>query len=85
MNEAATIVDWRPVETAPLDKYVLLWWRPRGENIYAECAIFGQVSSYEPGKYWNGEEYRDLSHISHWAPAPCRPLVSERAGRREVA
>lgn len=82
---------WRPIETAPKDQTVLLWWRPRADpkypvpddaasalsnNRYAEACVIGQVSSHEPGTWWNGQtgKSQDLWHVTHWMPLPKRPL-----------
>ncbi|WP_425277153.1 DUF551 domain-containing protein [Nitratireductor basaltis] len=37
--------------------------------------VIGQVSSYESGRWWNGQrgQYEDLSHITHWQPLPEPP------------
>jgi Protein of unknown function (DUF551) len=71
---------WNPIETAPLDCPVLLWWRPNTRNPHAEAAVIGQVSSFERGKFWNGQrgEYEDLSHITHWMPLPDKPTICQR-------
>lgn len=77
----------QPIKTAPLDKWVLLWWTPIGSNPSAECWIKGQVSSHRPGKYWDGqygdelgeEGYKDLARITHWTPLPDGP-AQRRAG-----
>jgi len=67
-------MDWKVIETAPLDERVMLWWTPIDYNPYAEAAIFGIVSSYEPGKYWSDDgKYENLTRITHWQPAPERP------------
>lgn len=68
-------MEWQPIETAPLDKSVLLWWRPINENPHAEIVVIGHVSSHEPGKWWNGQrgEYQDIWHVTHWAPLPAGP------------
>ena len=67
---------WQPIETAPVDERVLLWFVScNPENTYAHTAIFGQVSSYESGKYWDGAigEYRELEWVTHWALEPEPP------------
>jgi hypothetical protein len=68
------------IETAPLDKWLLLWWTPVSLNPHAETWIIGQVSSHESGKYWDGryekdctEGYKDLARITHWMPLPAPP------------
>lgn len=80
--------DWQPIETAPLNKSVLLWWRPRADpayphsphaasplsnNKYAECCVIGQVSSYMEGMWWDGDQYQDIWHVTHWRPLPNGP------------
>lgn len=87
-REAATVIKgrdramsarWQPIETAPSDRSVLLWWRPKNDdNIYAEACIIGQVSSHEPGKWWNGQrgEYQDIWHVTHWMELPTTPRHS---------
>lgn len=66
---------WQPIETAPKDVSLLLWWRPIAPNKAAETVVIGQVSSYERGKWWNGQtaKYQDLWHITHWMPLPDAP------------
>lgn len=83
--------EWQPIETAPLDTPVLMWWRPKADpkyphpasaasdlsnNRYAETCVIGQVSSHEPGKWWNGQTgtYQDLWHVTHWMPLPKSPV-----------
>jgi len=67
---------WRPIGSAPKNVSVLLWWRPKDSNPLAESCVIGQVSSYEPGKWWNEQTgtYQDLSHITHWMPLPEKPI-----------
>ncbi len=75
---------WRPIETAPLDKAIILWWTPIDDNKYAEVAVIGQVSFHEKGKWWNGQlgEYQDLERITHWMPLPKQPRNKERDNNR---
>ncbi|WP_367575703.1 DUF551 domain-containing protein [Pelagibius litoralis] len=63
------------MEEAPKNKGLLLWWRPKDENPYAETAVIGQISSYEDGMWWNGQrgEYQPVWHITHWQPLPSPP------------
>lgn len=74
--------EWQPIETAPLDKTVLLYWTPVKPNQYAEACVIGQVSSYEPGTWWNGQRmtYEDLDRITHWMPLPPGPREGGRDG-----
>lgn len=77
--------EWEPIQTAPLDKSVLLWWQPISPNPYAEACVIGQVSSTEPGNWFNVQtgNFQDLSHISHWQPLPARPKPSGNPGELE--
>lgn len=90
-NEHAIIIDarllddvsrgWRTIDSAPRDKNILLWWRPRSPNPHAEACVIGQISSYEEGKWWNGQrgEYQDVSHVTHWLPLPLPPAEKVEA------
>src|ERR1700749_4051550 len=64
--------DWQPIETAPKDKNILMWWRPIDNNEWAESVVIGSVASSEEGKWWNSQraEYQNLWHITHWMPLP---------------
>lgn len=76
VSTAAPVVpEWQPIETAPLNKNVLLWWRPIDDNKYAECAVIGQISFYEQGQWWNGQTgtYQDIWHVTKWMPVPAAP------------
>lgn len=65
--------EWQPIETAPLDTRILLWWRPIDDNPYAETVVCGQISSYEQGKWFNDRsEYQDAWHVTAWMPLPLR-------------
>jgi hypothetical protein len=73
---------WQPIETAPRDKRILLWWTPITPNKPAETVIVGEVSSYEPGCYYHGQDhsvmgskigYGPLKLITHWMPLPEAP------------
>lgn len=81
-------VGWQPVENAPLDKSVLMWWRPRADpkyphppehasplsnNRYAEACVIGQVSHSNPGQWWNGQTGK-LQDL--WHVTHWRPLPS---------
>jgi hypothetical protein len=68
-------VSWQPIETAPLDKSLLLWWRPIQPNAYADGCVIGQVSSHVPGNWYNSQtgQFQDLWHITHWQPLPAPP------------
>jgi hypothetical protein len=84
-REAATVIkgrdramaaQWSPIETAPTDRDVLLWWRPRNDdNIDAEACVIGRISESETGKWWNGQrgEYQDIWHVTHWKELPTTP------------
>lgn len=79
IDRLSKLRQWQPIETAPLDKLVLCWWRPKTDNKYAECAITAVVSSHESGKYWDGELH-DLWHLTHWQPLPEPPQQREGSG-----
>lgn len=66
---------WLPIESAPLDKSVLLWWRPVNQSPAAEACVHGQVSSYTAGAWWDPQaaEYRDLDRVTLWQPLPAPP------------
>lgn len=41
--------EWQPIETAPVGKWILMWWiSANPENTAAHCAMVGQVSPYRP-------------------------------------
>jgi len=69
------VSEWQPIETAPKDKQVMLWWRPKSPNRHAEAVVIGQISSWEEGKWWNSQrgEYQGIWHITHWRPVPEAP------------
>jgi hypothetical protein len=59
---------WQPIETAPMDEWILAWWNG--------CAI-QQVrkDSFEgkPHTYWY-DLYRHKSEpLTHWMPLPAPP------------
>ena len=72
---------WRDIGSAPLDTSVLLWWAPDPPNRYAEGCVIGQISSYEPGNWYNGQtgQFQALSHIKYWQPLPSPPTSGEGA------
>lgn len=85
-QHAADAPKWMPIETCPLDTWVLLWWVPNTENPTSirlnSAVIKAQVSSYEPGCYWAGDGlgvleckagYGPLRLITHWQPLPPPP------------
>lgn len=83
-NAAVGAVSWQPIESAPLDKSLLLWWQPIQPNVHAEGCVIGQVSSHEPGNWYNPQtgQFQDLWHIRYWQPLPAPPS-SQRLARRE--
>jgi len=70
-------MEWQPIETAPVATSILLWWRPKDGNKYAEACVIGQISAHEDGKWWNGQrgEYQDIWHVTHWMPLPSSPAA----------
>jgi len=67
---------WSPIASAPLDKSILLWWVPNDGNKYSEVCVIGQVSTYEPGKWWSSHTgaYQDICHVTHWMSVPESPI-----------
>lgn len=91
LREAATVIKgrdraihaiWKPIdEDTPMDRSLLLWCRPiNDDNPYAEAAVIGQISSYDPGKWWNGLEgmLQDIWHVTHWKELPTSPRHAEQ-------
>lgn len=81
---------WQPIGTAPMGKSILMWWRPvasdkyphppeaaspLSNNKYAENCVIGQLSVHEDGKWWDGREYKDIWHVTHWMPLPDAPYA----------
>jgi hypothetical protein len=79
-------IDWQPIDSAPLGRSILMWWRPRADpkyphspeaasplsnNRYAECCVIGQVLAHEEGKWWDGREGR---YQDVWHVTHWRPL-----------
>lgn len=65
---------WQTIESAPKDKSVLLWWVGVKGARAPGAALTGQVSSYEPGMFWDGHIYRPIAWITHWMPLPPPPV-----------
>lgn len=64
------MAEWQPIETAPSDKWILLWFvtvNPANSGV-----VMAQISSREDGKLWDGHIYRD-NRASHWMPLPEPP------------
>lgn len=67
-------VEWQPIETAPLDKMVLLWWVGGKKLPKAPPTVaMGAISSYEGGHVWDGHNYSPVEWFTHWAPKPSGP------------
>jgi hypothetical protein len=70
---------WYPIDTAPEGVRVMLWWIPKGDNLYAEAVVIGRVygKDYEVEEWrhtWYAHSrYQSLDHITHWQPLPKRP------------
>jgi hypothetical protein len=67
---------WLPIDDdAPRDVNLLLWWVPVEPNRFAEACVIGQISSYQPGKWWNGQTgtYQDLNRVTHYMKLPAGP------------
>ena len=53
------------------EEWVLFWYVAEKES----GVIKGQLSFYEPGKFWSGHDYLDLNRVTHWMPLPNPPEV----------
>jgi hypothetical protein len=68
---------WQVIdEDTPRDVSLLLWWRPIDGSPARQESVIGQLSSHEPGKWWNGQrgEYADIWHVTHWQLLPKGPI-----------
>lgn len=70
--------EWQPIETAPAEKRIMLWWVGRHDERYPQgpappTAAFGTISAYEVGKVWSEGAYIPLDCYSHWQPLPEAP------------
>lgn len=77
-----TIVDWRPIETAPKKGLILLHHRlKKGGHWRWEGPIV--VGHWWP-KYrvWSPAYSDEEIEPTHWAPLPTRPVEYERRSRR---
>lgn len=63
--------DWQPIETAPLDMNVNLWFI--GNNAPVPGQTMGAISSHEVGKVWDGNGYRPIAWFTHWKPRALGP------------
>lgn len=79
-----TVCQWKPISTAPLDKWVLLWWIGHETKAPPTC-IIGQVSSHEPGQVWGSEIYRPIEWFTHWDEMPEGPARAHGESRPEEA
>jgi len=67
---------WQPIETCPIGKRVMFWWRPIDRNPYAESTVIGSLCSDDKeGQWWNGQrgEYQSAWHLTHWHELPGKP------------
>ena len=67
------------MEDAPLDKHVLLCWRPvdHVQRPWHREWVIGTFSSHRPGKVWANGRYYDIeTHIVDWQELP--PLPARR-------
>lgn len=74
------VTEWQPINTAPVSKELLLWWRPINDNKYAESVVIGTVCyGGLDDKWWNSQrgEYQDIWHITHWMLMPSAPQTGE--------
>lgn len=52
--------------TTPIDKWIMLWFVGNNAPKSAHMPVIGLVSSHEPGKVWDGHDYRPVEWFSHW-------------------
>ncbi len=66
---------WQPIETAPVGKRLIFWWRPIDGNPYAETVVIGQLSYGEhEGQWWSDSaRYQDAWHLTRWMQLPTKP------------
>ena len=67
--------EWQPIETAPRDRLLVLWWRPTSSRL--GNPVIGSICGDGPydGMWWSGQFgfYQDVWHITHWMPLPTPP------------
>jgi hypothetical protein len=76
---------WEPMETAPVGKRLMFWWRPIGDNPYAEVAVFGQLCYGEEAGKWFSDagQYQSADHLTAWQFPPKAPDDRQIAERRK--
>ena len=62
-------MDWQPIETAPHDEVVLLYWKDWSGAEYMETARYSTGKRYENGY----SDYSQHSWATHWMPLPAPP------------
>lgn len=67
---------WRPIETAPHDEVVLLYWKDWADRIYMEAARASHGESF-PNGYSNMSRH---GYATHWMPLPSPPPTSDGGG-----
>jgi len=69
-------MEWQPIETAPKEKDILMWWTPRTPNKYAEACVIGRIMDREPSGWWNGQrgQMESMDRVTHWMPLPQPPV-----------
>lgn len=68
--------EWKPIGTAPIEEFVLLWWV--GDGTPEPKTTFGMLSGHMPSMYWNGSQYVPLKYITHWRRLPEGPSPQNR-------
>ena len=64
MAESCERFTWRPIETAPKDKTILLHMKGGGIDI-----------GFWNGRSWDdGDYYDDMGEMTHWMPLPETPV-----------
>ena len=68
--------DWRPIETIPAGKYVLLWFI--GNNAPTiDHQWMGGWLTIDRRSIWDGQMARPLAWFSHWKEGPEPPVTPE--------
>jgi len=72
--------DWHPIETAPKDRWVLVWSSDSGVDV-----SYWRAPPYSPGWYGGLDGYGDpqlLAGVTHWMLLPDPPPMFEPGGFR---
>jgi hypothetical protein len=83
-------MEWKTIDSAPWNKWVLCWWTPVDGNPWAETVIVAQVMAPDdpcaddakPTKYWDGHAEGPIHLLTHWMPLPSPPGSTSTQGDR---